>query len=154
MPTLRFIRRAGGRKSWWRWIARQTWCGAVREWEKLGNQVIGSGQESVPMLCNGGLELDIGVSPVSQRKRRRENRTAAFTGSRKLSTDNTPALVECWRTAPYLHDGSAATIRDRSAPTRTVRMCAVLAASMIATCPAPCHSITAHCGACTEGSAG
>jgi cytochrome c peroxidase len=25
---------------------------------------------------------------------------------------DTPALVECWRTAPYLHDGSAATLRD------------------------------------------
>jgi DNA-binding beta-propeller fold protein YncE len=25
---------------------------------------------------------------------------------------DTPTLVECWRTAPYLHDGSAATIRE------------------------------------------
>jgi cytochrome c peroxidase len=25
---------------------------------------------------------------------------------------NTPTLIELWRTAPYLHDGSAATIRD------------------------------------------
>jgi hypothetical protein len=25
---------------------------------------------------------------------------------------DTPALIECWRTAPYLHDGSAATMRD------------------------------------------
>jgi mono/diheme cytochrome c family protein len=25
---------------------------------------------------------------------------------------DTPTLVECWRTAPYLHDGSAATLRD------------------------------------------
>ena len=25
---------------------------------------------------------------------------------------DTPTLVETWRTAPYLHDGSAATIRD------------------------------------------
>ena len=25
---------------------------------------------------------------------------------------DTPTLVEAWRTAPYLHDGSAATIRD------------------------------------------
>jgi cytochrome c peroxidase len=25
---------------------------------------------------------------------------------------DTPTLVECWRTAPYLHDGSAATIND------------------------------------------
>jgi cytochrome c peroxidase len=25
---------------------------------------------------------------------------------------DTPTLVELWRTAPYLHDGSAATIRD------------------------------------------
>ena len=25
---------------------------------------------------------------------------------------DTPTLVEVWRTAPYLHDGSAATIRD------------------------------------------
>jgi cytochrome c peroxidase len=25
---------------------------------------------------------------------------------------DTPTLVEIWRTAPYLHDGSAATIRD------------------------------------------
>src|ERR1035437_3846129 len=24
----------------------------------------------------------------------------------------TPALIELWRTAPYLHDGSAATVRD------------------------------------------
>jgi cytochrome c peroxidase len=25
---------------------------------------------------------------------------------------DTPTLVECWRTAPYLHDGRAATMRD------------------------------------------
>jgi DNA-binding beta-propeller fold protein YncE len=25
---------------------------------------------------------------------------------------DTPSLVECWRTAPYLHDGSAATLRE------------------------------------------
>lgn len=25
---------------------------------------------------------------------------------------DTPTLVECWRTAPYLHDGSAATLRE------------------------------------------
>jgi cytochrome c peroxidase len=25
---------------------------------------------------------------------------------------NTPTLIELWRTGPYLHDGSAATIRD------------------------------------------
>ena len=25
---------------------------------------------------------------------------------------DTPTLVECWRTAPYLHDGSASTMRD------------------------------------------
>ena len=25
---------------------------------------------------------------------------------------DTPALIELWRTAPYLHDGSAATLRD------------------------------------------
>ena len=25
---------------------------------------------------------------------------------------DTPSLIECWRTAPYLHDGSAATLRD------------------------------------------
>jgi cytochrome c peroxidase len=24
----------------------------------------------------------------------------------------TPTLIEVWRTAPYLHDGSAATLRD------------------------------------------
>ena len=24
----------------------------------------------------------------------------------------TPTLIESWRTAPYLHDGSAATLRD------------------------------------------
>lgn len=30
------------------------------------------------------------------------------------STDrfDTPSLIELWRTAPYLHDGSAATLRD------------------------------------------
>ena len=30
------------------------------------------------------------------------------------STDefDTPALIELWRTAPYLHDGSVATLRD------------------------------------------
>jgi cytochrome c peroxidase len=27
-------------------------------------------------------------------------------------TFDTPTLVELWRTAPYLHDGSAATLRD------------------------------------------
>lgn len=25
---------------------------------------------------------------------------------------DTPTLIELWRTAPYLHDGSAATLRD------------------------------------------
>jgi cytochrome c peroxidase len=25
---------------------------------------------------------------------------------------DTPSLIECWRTAPYLHDGSAATLRE------------------------------------------
>jgi cytochrome c peroxidase len=25
---------------------------------------------------------------------------------------DTPTLIELWRTAPYLHDGSAATVRD------------------------------------------
>jgi cytochrome c peroxidase len=25
---------------------------------------------------------------------------------------DTPTLIEVWRTAPYLHDGSAATVRD------------------------------------------
>jgi hypothetical protein len=25
---------------------------------------------------------------------------------------DTPTLIECWRTAPYLHDGRAATMRD------------------------------------------
>jgi cytochrome c peroxidase len=25
---------------------------------------------------------------------------------------DTPTLIECWRTAPYLHDGSAATLHD------------------------------------------
>jgi cytochrome c peroxidase len=25
---------------------------------------------------------------------------------------DTPTLVECWRTAPYLHDGSAATMKN------------------------------------------
>jgi cytochrome c peroxidase len=38
-------------------------------------------------------------------------------GTRQVSdkptdTFDTPTLVELWRTAPYLHDGSAATIRD------------------------------------------
>ena len=27
-------------------------------------------------------------------------------------TFDTPTLVEIWRTAPYLHDGSAATLRE------------------------------------------
>jgi cytochrome c peroxidase len=27
-------------------------------------------------------------------------------------TFDTPTLIELWRTAPYLHDGSAATVRD------------------------------------------
>jgi cytochrome c peroxidase len=27
-------------------------------------------------------------------------------------TFDTPTLIEVWRTAPYLHDGSAATLRD------------------------------------------
>ena len=30
-------------------------------------------------------------------------------GAGKLDT---PTLIEIWRTAPYLHDGSAATLRD------------------------------------------
>lgn len=35
-------------------------------------------------------------------------RSATDTGSRL----DTPTLIELWRTAPYLHDGSAATVRD------------------------------------------
>ena len=32
---------------------------------------------------------------------------------REVNTEfDTPTLVEIWRTAPYLHDGRAATIRD------------------------------------------
>jgi YVTN family beta-propeller protein len=31
---------------------------------------------------------------------------------REVGTFDTPTLVELWRTAPYLHDGAAATIRD------------------------------------------
>ena len=31
---------------------------------------------------------------------------------RRADKFDTPALVELWRTAPYLHDGSAATVRD------------------------------------------
>ena len=27
-------------------------------------------------------------------------------------TFDTPTLIEAWRTAPYLHDGSAASLRD------------------------------------------
>lgn len=34
------------------------------------------------------------------------------TGLDKGKPVDTPTLVECWRTAPYLHDGSAATLRD------------------------------------------
>ena len=30
---------------------------------------------------------------------------------RELEFD-TPTLVECWRTAPYLHDGSALTVHE------------------------------------------
>ncbi len=34
-------------------------------------------------------------------------------GSTRRPTRSTrPTLVELWRTAPYLHDGSAATLRD------------------------------------------
>jgi cytochrome c peroxidase len=35
-------------------------------------------------------------------------------GPRDKPTDrfDTPSLVELWRTAPYLHDGSAASVRD------------------------------------------
>jgi cytochrome c peroxidase len=30
----------------------------------------------------------------------------------KADTFDTPTLIELWRTAPYLHDGSVATLRD------------------------------------------
>ena len=30
----------------------------------------------------------------------------------EVGTFDTPTLIEAWRTAPYLHDGSAATMRD------------------------------------------
>ena len=35
-------------------------------------------------------------------------------GPRDAATDvfDTPTLIEVWRTAPYLHDGSVATLRD------------------------------------------
>ena len=32
--------------------------------------------------------------------------------ARWLAQVDAPTLVECWRTAPYLHDGSAATTRE------------------------------------------
>ena len=34
------------------------------------------------------------------------------TGMDKSKGVDTPTLVECWRTAPYLHDGSKATLED------------------------------------------
>ena len=37
--------------------------------------------------------------------------TAAATDEQG-STFDTPTMLELWRTAPYLHDGSAATLRD------------------------------------------
>ena len=33
-------------------------------------------------------------------------------GDKPSDKFDTPTLVECWRTAPYLHDGSAATMRE------------------------------------------
>jgi cytochrome c peroxidase len=30
----------------------------------------------------------------------------------KSSSFDTPALIEAWRTSPFLHDGSAATLRE------------------------------------------
>ena len=33
-------------------------------------------------------------------------------GMSALPAFDTPTLVECWRTAPYLHDGSAASMRE------------------------------------------
>jgi YVTN family beta-propeller protein len=38
--------------------------------------------------------------------------TLAKSGDKAGSTYDTPTLVEIWRTAPYLHDGSAATLRE------------------------------------------
>ena len=34
------------------------------------------------------------------------------TGREKDKAFDTPTLVEIWRTAPYLHNGSAATLKD------------------------------------------
>jgi cytochrome c peroxidase len=38
--------------------------------------------------------------------------TAANSGDKIGAAYDTPTLVEIWRTAPYLHDGSAATLRE------------------------------------------
>lgn len=48
-----------------------------------------------------GLFTDLQTYDVGTQQRRKEE-----------STFDTPTLVEAWRTAPYLHDGSAATMRD------------------------------------------
>jgi cytochrome c peroxidase len=36
----------------------------------------------------------------------------SYTLDRPNDTFYTPTLIETWRTAPYLHDGSAATMRE------------------------------------------
>lgn len=40
------------------------------------------------------------------------HRVGTGKGREKETPFVTPSLTECWRTAPYLHDGSAATIKD------------------------------------------
>ncbi len=57
----------------------------------------GRAQRHPPPLCTGLHSHDVGsLAPFDKPKDRFD----------------TPTLVELWNTAPYLHDGSAATVRD------------------------------------------
>jgi cytochrome c peroxidase len=43
---------------------------------------------------------------------RRHNVGTSNSSDQSNERFDTPTLIEVWRTAPYLHDGSAATMRD------------------------------------------
>ena len=43
---------------------------------------------------------------------RREHDVGTGAGKESSEAFDTSTLVECWRTGPYLHDGSAATMRE------------------------------------------
>jgi cytochrome c peroxidase len=69
---------------------------------KRGEQLFRSNEVGCAVCHPGPLFTDLQAYDVGTRSR----------FDRDTGTFDTPTLVEVWRTAPYLHDGSAASMRD------------------------------------------